>query len=143
MLKGWNGGEGGGKSRWGCLQYSGAHGRGGCCGDLGLYLSDTGEEGTVLSRGMMGSVLCCGCLIFIYFLFLAARGLPCQAQVSLGAARGGLLFTVGAGISAQGPLIAEPALWARSLSSCGPCAQQLQRTGLPGSKAGGISPDQG
>lgn len=101
VLKGWNGGEGGGKSRWGVSAVLGHTDVGGCCGDLGLYLSDTGEEGTVLSRGMMGSVLCCGCLIFIYFLFLAAWGLPCQAQVSLGAARGGLL-AVGAGISAQG-----------------------------------------
>ena len=119
VLKGWNGGERGGKSQWGCLRYSGAHGWGGCCGDLDLYLSDTGEEGTVLSRDMMGSVLCCGCLIFIYFLFLAAWGLPCHAQVSLGAARGGLLFAVGPGVSAQEPLIAEPMLWTRGLSSCG------------------------
>ena len=53
-----------------------------------LLLEGHGREGAVLSRSMTGSVLCRGCLIFIYFLFLAARGLPCHAQVSLGAASG-------------------------------------------------------
>ena len=53
-----------------------------------LLLEGHGREGAVLSRSMTGSVLCRGCFIFIYFLFLAARGLPCHAQVSLGAASG-------------------------------------------------------
>ena len=87
---------------------------------------------------MTGSVLCRGCLIFIYFLFLAARGLPCHAQVSLGAASGSSSSLrarhLGAGASRSGACtlgVRAPSLRG-GLSSCGARASWLQgRWDLP------------
>lgn len=55
----------------------------------------------------------------------------------------GLLFAAGPGVSALGPLVAEPALWV-----CGPqelrCAgAEAAARGLRGPEAGGIFPNQG
>lgn len=97
---------------------------------LAVTLSDTGEKGTVLSRGVMGSVLCRGCLIFTYFLFLAARGFPCRGQALAYLRRAGAPLRCGARRLSAGPSrrgaralgVRASGVAVRGRRSCGPRA---------------------
>lgn len=103
----------------------------------------TQERRTVLSRGD-GICLVLWVFNFIYFLSLAARGLPLPGTGLLGAARGGssslwVRASLGAGASHS----RAPALWARSPQQLWPVGSAAVATGFPGSKAGGIFPGPG